>query len=322
MKRLKHQNLVIAVLSVLVMVLLFVTIYQNFFLNLNDKPPLENPTKDLVVKSEEYTVFDLEDVPFKFVVATIQFSSNEAINIELANFSTNENVVLNSVDQYRKALEAKGYDLSLMEVNQSDLVSLENNLQVNLFIPVKSLNVDEVQLILSDTFQESLKLSIDPITFDLSNPKGTPEMLGKLPSEEPDPDDIDEEPVEPIVFGELTEIDSEAIYFENEDGQLQPMDYPSVIRIYSSYVSISSESKTGIQEARLVVDSTNEVFSAIGPEYVYQFGNNIIGDYDFFFEGHLLFEVSSVNPYLLADNVPITIEYKLIGQDEWITVSE
>ncbi|NLC05707.1 MAG: hypothetical protein GX778_04230 [Erysipelothrix sp.] len=328
MKNINKKNVTIAVLSALVVILLFVTIYQNFFLNPNDKPPLETPSKDLVIKAEDYSVFDLEDVPFKFVVAKVQLSSNEPIDMGLDNFRTNENVILNSVDEYRKSLESLGYDLSAMEVTLGDLVSLENNLEVNLFIPIKSTAVDKINLLVSDSFQKQLNVSIDPIAFDLTNPKGTPEMLGKVPVED-DPGDInnnnDDEPVmneSAITFEPLQEIDRNLIFIENASGQLKPVEYPSVVRVYSSLVSIASEEKIGIEQARLTILSTDEVFYALNSDYVYQNGNNIIDDFDYYFEGYVIFEVTSSNPYFLDDNEPIKIEYKLIGQDEWIAESE
>lgn len=319
MNKSNTKNIVIVVLSILVVVLLIVTIYQNFFSGRGNTPPLEEPDKDLVVSVEDFVAFDLEDVPFKFVVATVKFSSNEAIDIKLNNIRTNENVELNAVDQYRKAIEDKGYDLSLMEVATADLVSLDNTLTTNLFIPVKSINANQIQLVFSESLQNTLKVKINPVVIDISNATGTETMLGKVSPEEPD---IDLPSENAIVFGEIGEIDAQSIFKENAEGELQSPDYPSVVRIFALPVSISSDTKVGIEEARFTIDSSNETFYALGSEAIYQFGNNVIGDNDFYYEGVLIFEVTSQNPYWISDREPITVEYRLIGQEDWTLVND
>lgn len=324
MKKSSKQNIAIVALSLVVVVLLLAMVYQNFFMNLNDRPPLETPTKDVVVSLEDYTVFDLEDISFKFVIAKIKISSNEAINIPLSNFNTNENVTLSSVDQYRKSLEMNDYNLSMLSVTNSDLVSLDNSMEANLFIPVRSINIDQIELRISDSYQQTLNVNIEPLVIDLENVTGTAQMLGKDENEDPDeqiptnPDDF--EPVDPFTFGSLNQIDENAIFIESEEGELISVGYPSVVSVYTLDVTVSSHERTGISAARITIDDTGEQFYAIGAEYVYLFGNNVVDDFDFFYDGYLIFEVSSDNPFILADDVSITIEYQIIDHDEWYTV--
>lgn len=325
MRKISRQSIAIIVLVLIVVSLLSVMILQNFVLNTANRPPQEDPKTDLVLQLEDYTVFDLEDLSFKFVIAKVKISSNDSINLGLENLTTSENVALNNVDAYRKSLESKGYDLSMMNVSLTDIISLENSVSVNLFIPIKSVSIKEVQLRVSQLFQSTYKLSIDPLRFNLNNPLGTKEMLGKatIDGTEPNPDGNESGglvvPNQSFTFGELNEINPLSIYFDKE-GILEPVTFEPGTKIYSVSVYLSSQEKTAINRARLSTDDAQKVFEPMSSVYVYEFGTNMFQRAEYYQNGYLLFAVGEKDVEILSQQSPLQLEYQVDDSQDWIRV--
>ena len=110
-----------------------------------DKPEKTNEFDDIKIDLVDYYTFDLEDVDFNFIIATIRVKSNMSTNIGLEHFKTSEDILLSDYASYISILENKGYFLGKQNVF-FELVSNELEYYVNIFIPVKDKALNNVSL--------------------------------------------------------------------------------------------------------------------------------------------------------------------------------
>ncbi len=137
----------------------------------NQQKPDETSDEDQVqVDLVDYTVYDLDQVDFRFIIAKVRVKANEATNINMNHFVTSEGVSLDEVDLYVREMEKNSLFLGKKNV-WFELVSSQTNYLANIFIPVKDRSLSSITL--SSDFKNSHVMK-----FDLSNPAGNAEDLG------------------------------------------------------------------------------------------------------------------------------------------------
>ena len=134
-----------------------------------DKPEKTNEFDDIKIDLVDYYTFDLEDVDFNFIIATIRVKSNMSTNIGLEHFKTSENILLSDYASYISILENKGYFLGKQNVF-FELVSNELEYYVNIFIPVKDKALNNVSLTID--FGNNKVMN-----FDMNKKSGNKDML-------------------------------------------------------------------------------------------------------------------------------------------------
>ena len=148
-RRVRADRVIILVLLiVLVIALLAFGVYLgvHYFSNRdhNDKPVNVDPkpvetTKNVTVSLVDYQVYtgDSENIGFDFIVAELNFKSEEPISFDLGNLQTSEKIYLNNVSKYLNALEEKSYKVSKLGIVNT-VVSDKNDYTCKIFIPYKT----------------------------------------------------------------------------------------------------------------------------------------------------------------------------------------
>ena len=134
------------------------------------KPDETDEEAEIQVDLVEYTVYDLDQVDFRFIIAKVRVKANDATNISLEHFTTSEGIVLSETSSYVQKLERNSLYLGKKNV-WHELVSSNTNYLAHIFIPVKDDTLSSITM--SSDFKNSHTMK-----FDLSNPTGTAEELG------------------------------------------------------------------------------------------------------------------------------------------------
>lgn len=84
----------------------------------------------------DYDVFisESENLGFNFIIATLQFDSEEPVSFDLGNLQTSEKIYLNNVSKYIDTLNEKSYKIDKFNIVNS-VVSEQNSYVCNIFIP-------------------------------------------------------------------------------------------------------------------------------------------------------------------------------------------
>lgn len=220
------------------------------------KPDITENKDALQVDLVEYTVYNLADVDFQFVIARMRVKADSAINVDLSNFKTSESIALNDVDSYVKKLEEKALFLGKQNV-WFEIVSKESSIISNIFIPVKDKKASEVKLTVD--FGESKEF-----TFNLKSAKGTTEMLSYKSD-----DVITDGKSYQMRVSNTYRIDGEKITRSYASGYSEEYLYPSTAQIHAFNVEAVSlwGEELVIEKAYYTVNSTGETFEAFNEQF-------------------------------------------------------
>ena len=181
-RRLRRPFLTVMKIVMLLIFITFSVVTTVFIWNLVSKTQDSEKiqTGDEKIQSFEYsinnyTLFDLDELDFRFMLASIHVKSNKAINLSLAHFTTSENFQLNAVDSYLLQLENLGYNFGdypvVFGINSND-----TQCDALLFIPIADSSLNQVDVTININPKSTL-------SFDLLNPSsvGTIGNLGLNP---------------------------------------------------------------------------------------------------------------------------------------------
>lgn len=174
-RRLRRPFLTVMKIVLLLIFISFSVVTTLFIWNLVNKTqesekiqPGDEKIQAFEYAINSYTLFDLEELEYRFILASIHVTSNKSINLSLAHFTTSEGIQLNAVDNYLQQLESIGYNFGdypvVFGINSQDTQS-----DALLFIPI----VDR-----SLTYLD-VDISLNPkstLSFDLLNPSS----IGKI----------------------------------------------------------------------------------------------------------------------------------------------
>ena len=231
----------------------------------NQTKPDETSDQDKIqVDLVDYTVYDLDSVDFRFIIANVRVKSNDATNISLSHFTTSEGIVLSDVDSYVEQLEKNSLFLGKKNV-WFELVSSETNYLANIFIPVKDDALSSVSL--SSDFKKSHVMK-----FDLSEVVTSKEELGY------EEDDI-------ISDGKTYQMHVSGVYLISdeitrtyESGYSEAYLLPSNAEVHGFYVEAVSlwGDAVEIESAWYQVAGSSEKFEALSGQFTTLKYKNIV----------------------------------------------
>ncbi len=219
------------------------------------KPDETDEKADIQVDLVDYTVYDLEQVDFRFIIAKVRVKANDATNISLEHFKTSENLVLDDVFDYVDKLESKSLFLGKQNV-WFELVSSQTNYLARIFIPVEDSTLSSITL--SSDFKNSHTMK-----FDLSNPSGTAEELGYAAE-----DIISDGKTYQMKVSNAYQI-SDEFTRTYDSGYTEDYLLPSTAEIHAFYVEAVSlwGDAVEIEEAWYQVNGSSEKFEALNGQF-------------------------------------------------------
>lgn len=310
-------------LIVSVSVLFFILIKTNFIhFPKEHAPQIDEPLSTIIVSVKDYKVYNLKDVPFRFILANINLVNNKPIEFELSRFMTSEQVRLDKIDSYKSEISSKGYDLSKQNVTNI-LTSNENSVSATILIPIKNSHLNEISVYVAGVNPSQL-------VFDLNWPYGKSSDLGKevvlsspvVESENPG-EVVDENVSGPdqtisntITLSAAVEIDPSLISFVDENKEAHRVNFKLTSRAYVVTVNVDFAKEVVMSAARLNFERTQELVFALGPEYTIDGKPNVLMRPMAQDSGYLIFIIddSNLNPL----NQSYKIEARMSNQVSWI----
>lgn len=311
----------------LIAIIMMVALYSQNYFNLPGEhaTEIEEPYGDTVVTLTDYKVYDLVDVPFRFILADIKVTNIRPINFELSRFQTDERIQLSSIDEYRTEITRRGYDLgSVNVVNQ--LASNEIELDAKILIPVTNIYRQMMVVNISG-------IKTDRLVFDLSKNLGSASDLGVTVTidetdivEPTDPVETEienpEEPIETQISNTMqvlsaNMINKDLILYKGLEGYHR-VDFGNQVRILLVGVTFDYENDVSLSAARIYFPESDELFFALPPEYVVENGNNVLNKVVRQESGSLIFQIDDrqFNPL----NQPYRIEVRFAETKNWVTI--
>ncbi len=273
-----------------------------------EKPEEIEDTSTLEVDLVDYENYSFDELDFQFIVAKIRVKSNEAINLKLDGFKTNEDILLSEVESFVTALEANGLFLGRLNV-WYEILSQDTSTIANIFIPVKDKEATSVTL--------SFDFNDEFIEFDLTG-KNSDASIFKYEAD----DIIFDGRSYQMKVSEAFEITGDKITRNYSDGFSEDYLSPSTAEMHAFNVEVVSlwGDEVVIEEAYYIVSETGEEFEAFNEQFKTEKYENLLNkevtDLD---KGIVFFE--TLNP---SEN-PITYEgilrLKIKGQDNYIVIN-
>ncbi len=312
--------------SILVVVLIFVSVkFYNSFVQSQDveptptatiqtegnqtKPDQIEDTSQVKVDVVDYTVYNLSEVDFKFVIARVRVKASTAINMDLSGFKTSEGISLNQVDSYISKLEDKALFLGKQNV-WYEIVSSENSTISSIFIPLKDKKSDSVSVSLNFGNNKDL-------VFDLSN------ATGKKASLEYQSDDvITDGKTYQMKVSNAYKITGETITRKYPSGTTEEYIVGSTSEMHAFKVEAVSlwGEKVIIESAYYTVTETGETFEAFNGQFSTEKSENLIGKtITNTGSGVLFFE--TLNPNQSPIKYKGVLKLKIQGQDNYIVIN-
>ena len=229
-----------------------------------EKPDETNEEEQVQVDLVDYTVYDLEQVDFRFIIAKVRVKANDATNISLSHFKTSEGLVLSETSAYVNQLEKSSLYLGKKNV-WFELISSQTNYLARIFIPVKDNTLSSISL------ESDLKNS-HVMKFDLENPRGTAEELGYVAD-----DIISDGKTYQMKVSNAYRI-SDEFTRTYESGYTEAYLLPSSAEVHGFYVEAVSlwGDAVEIESAYYQVHGSSEQFEALNGQFTTQKYDNIV----------------------------------------------
>jgi hypothetical protein len=262
----KSQNTIKKILQgFLILATLITMIVLGVFLwsLVSDTPKEEPPIVDPSVKQtfnfevNDFTLFEIEEFGFDFILANIHVESNKAINLSLSHFVTSEGIQLNSVDTYLNTIESLGYNFGDYNPVFS-LTSTENTLDAVLFIPITNIDAHDLNINVN-------LYPVSTISFDLTKPSetGTVSNLGR------NQQDVEPEEISEIIIDDVFIVSKNYFYTLDENGDRADAFFSSNSKIVGVKLTVKNKSNNPFRIQNAILTSKdNNVFSIIDPNYL------------------------------------------------------
>ena len=212
-----------------------------------DNTPVTNESFDLV----SYEVYDISELTFKFALVTVRIKADEAINVNLDDFTTSENFNLADNDPYIS--EFANYSVFLQKVGVDfNLKSEETSAVFTLFVPLLDRKATSIDLLMQSTGEH--------VTIDMTkNVTGTKEKLGFIIDET-----ITDDKTFNVVVSAAIDVTGEALYQHDE-----LFSYPSTAQLIVFKLTLTSLNGDAIviDEAEYVTTATSDTFVALDSTY-------------------------------------------------------
>lgn len=247
-----------------------------------EEPPIVDPSVKQTFNFEvnDFTLFEIEEFGFDFILANIHVESNKAINLSLSHFVTSEGIQLNSVDTYLNTIESLGYNFGNYKPVFS-LASTDSTLDVVLFIPI----IDR------DLSMLELNINIYPnhvINFDLNSPSkiGTKTDLGVNLS------NIDPSMIASMKILNKTMVSPTEFYQIDSNGNRVEANFTSQSEIVAIKVEVTSKISESFRITNAQIKNGGTVYDAVDKSFLIDGGVNLNNEYIYGSStGYLFFEV-------------------------------
>jgi hypothetical protein len=276
-----------------------------------DNPIVEDPKESrqtFTFSIDSYTLYSLDELDFDFLLATINVESNQAINLSLSHFDTNELIKLNSVDYYLKRFEDTGYFFQKHNVVFS-LVSPNTSLQATLFIPIRNQNASYVDLTINLAPQRVLRFDLNQALIGSSNDFGKniqdfpPEMIANIE----------------VLF--KSTVSTTEFYQLDNNGNRIEANFTSQSQIIGVKLTIENISSIPFRLTKAVIKSKSANFyDAVDDSYRIDGINNLSAEYiTNKAEGYLFFEILGQD-LSVDDFIEIDIYFSSTSDDRFYTL--
>ncbi len=318
MKKINVLNLLIAVVGILLVISLVSTLMVWLSPNndIDDPNGNDDPSiNETNITVNQYTLYEDEDLSFRFILANITLTSDEPQNVAINRFVTSQQVNLADVQSYLDDLLVMDIDLT-NEDYDLDFTFFEttDEITLNLFIPLR---VNESET-LTVFFQGEQEVSV---LFDLTTEANSLAQLKDDNNDNTYIDEIIEEDLYSIKIISVSEITYSSIIETLEDGSQVDMVLPSTARVIGVLVEIEALGLDPIyiEGARFNIPSDNQVSQAFDDSIeVVQFDNLFNVPVISEASGFIFFDVYVPDPSII--NNVTEFEFKLNVVDQWITV--
>lgn len=318
MKKINVLNLLIAVVGILLVISLVSTLMVWLSPNndIDDPNGNDDPSiNETNITVNQYTLYEDEDLSFRFILANITLTSDEPQNVAINRFVTSQQVNLADVQSYLDDLLVMDIDLTNEDYNL-DFTFFEttDEITLNLFIPLR---VNESET-LTVFFQGEQEVSV---LFDLTTEANSLAQLKDDNNDNTYIDEIIEEDLYSIKIISVSEITYSSIIETLEDGSQVDMVLPSTARVIGVLVEIEALGLDPIyiEGARFNIPSDNQVSQAFDDSIeVVQFDNLFNVPVISEASGFIFFDVYVPDPSII--NNVTEFEFKLNVVDQWITV--
>lgn len=319
MKKTGILNVLIGVVGILLAISLGATLMVWLSPDLNPDDPNGNDDPDIetTITVNDYTLYESEDLSFRFIIADITLSSTQQQQVTINKFVTSQQINLSEVDVYLE-------DLLLQEIDLKDerhdidfaFASDTDEVELRLFIPLRVNESPTLTLF----FQGEKEASV---LFDLSTNQETLETLKG--DDQSSNNQIIEEFIEDDLYSikivTINEIAYSNITETLADGTTQEMVLPSTARVIGVLVEVQALGQEAviIEGARFNIPSDNQTSDAFNQSIeVESFDNLFNVPVITAASGFIFFDIYTPTQDII-DSVT-EFEFKLNVVDEWITV--
>lgn len=273
----------LVVATLITMIALGIFLWNIISNNPNEeKPPIVDPSvkQTFTFEVKDFTLFEIEEFGFDFILANIHVESNKPINLSLSHFVTSEGVQLNSVDNYLSTIESLGYNFGDYKPVFS-LSSTENTMDAMLFIPIKDKDLTSIDL----------NINIYPnhvLNFDLTNPTktGAKENLGINLS------NVDPSMIASIEILNKTMVSPTEFYQIDSNGNRIEANFTSQSEIVAIKVNVTSKISESFRIVNAQIKNGGTVYDAVDKSFLIDGAVNLNNEYiNGSATGYLFFEV-------------------------------
>jgi len=319
MKKASVLNSLIVVVSILLAISLGATlmVWLSPDLNPNDPNGNDDPDVETSIVVNSHTLYESEDLAFRFILADVTFKSSQSQQVSIENFVTSQQINLSEIDVYLEDLLALDIDLNDEKHDiDFDFSTTTDEIDLRLFIPLRVNDSETLTLF----FQGENEVSV---LFDLSTNQGDLETL------KGDDDSSNNQFIEEFVEDDLYAIKVvtiSEIAFTNitetlADGSTQEMVLPSTARVIGVLVEVQALGQEAviIEGARFNIPSDNQTSDAFNQTVeVESFDNLFNVPVITAASGFIFFDVYVPTQDII--NGVTEFEFKLNVSDQWITV--
>ena len=274
-----------------------------------EEPIIVDPTvqQTFAFSVNEFTLFEIEEFGFDFILVDINVISNKPINLSLSHFTTSENIHLNSVDSYLDRIESAGYTFGDYELIFA-LFSENPSMDGLIFIPIidtQSTNLD-------------VKINLYPnatLSFDLNNPThvGTKSSLGIRET------GLDPNAAVTMTMLNKTTVSPAEFYQMDANGNRIEASFTSQSQIIAIHIKLENKLSESFRITNAFIKNGGALYDAVDPTYLIDGATNLSNVYiNATTEGYLFFEV--LGDVTLSEFTEARI-YLSVSEDKYYSLS-
>ncbi len=312
-------NVLIGIVGILLAISLAATLMVWLSPDLNPDNPNGNddPDNETTITVNDYTLYESEDLSFRFIIAEITLSSTQPQQVNINKFVTSQQINLSDIDVFLDDLLLLEIDLK-QDIHDIDFAfaSDTDEIELRLFIPLRVNESPTLTLF----FQGEEEVTV---LFDLNVNQESLETLKEDDDSNNYPiiEEIVEDDLYSIKVVTISEIAYSNITETLADGTTQEMVLPSTARVIGVLVEIEALGQEAviIEGARFNIPSDNQTSNAFSQSIeVESFDNLFNVPVITAASGFIFFDIYAPTQNII-DSVT-EFEFKLNVVDQWITV--